>query len=315
MLASVVQFFRSPGDIPSEFEDYFDSTRYFVTSANTVILRWKVLGAMAVSTAGCLIYLLIILAHFDTICFPNFWVRLFQDGSLTERNLLILMVMFWVAGLTINTGSLSVGESQPNVFFTTWIAFCATANNWSMWRESAGLQSWFDNHPRETTRNWFWTAFFSLILGGSVLDLFLYRDEVTLQSNGQNLNVSETTWLIVLCLVWGEVFIIVVALVWADFVQVEPFALPCHCKERSGWCVFGWCDLEGLILVLLVGTKYYVVLKYTGVDSVVNGLTNSYLGVWGTFFSSTFGLGSWLKEAYFVSDDDGEEGRQGRPKP
>lgn len=317
MLASVIQFYRAPGTVPPQFQDYFNSQRYFVTSTNTVILWWKVWGAIAVSSAGCLVYLLIIVAHFNTICLPNLWVRFFRDGSLAERNLLLLLIVFWVAGLTISTGSLSVGESQPNVFFTTWIAFSATVNNLAVWRESAGLPSFLSRHghARDTTYNWLWTAFFSLILAGSVSDIYVYRDEITLQSDGQKLNVSQQTWIIVLSVVWAEVGICFTALL-LNRIQVEPFTLPCHCRrgrhrEESVRCVFGWRHLEGLVLILSVGGKYYVVLKYTGVDTVINGLSNSYIGMWGTFFSSVSTFGTWLKEnrniTYFVPDKDGSQ--------
>jgi hypothetical protein len=320
MLASVVQFLRSPGTVPPEFQDYFDSGRYFVTSANNVILWWKVWGAVAVSACGCLVYLLIILAHFDTVCLPNLWVRVFRDGSLAERNLLLLLIVFWIAGLNINTGSLSAGEWQPNVFFTTWIAFCATVNNFAVWRESAGLRSWFDReaHARESTYNWLWTAFFSLVLAGSVSDVYYYRDEITLQSNGQKLNISQTTWIIILSLAWAFFGICCVAIL-LNCVQVEPYTLPCHCRrhEQPVRCVLGWRHLEGLVLILAVGVTFYVVLVYTGVDTVVNGLSNAYIGMWGTFFSSVSTFGTWLKEnrniTYFIPDLEDDEPSQEEP--
>lgn len=315
MLASVVQFFRSPGTVPPQFQDSFNSERYFVTSTNTVILWWKVWGAIAVSATGCFIYLVIILAHFNTICLPNLWMNQFRDGSIAERNLLMLLIFFWIAGLHINTSSLSVAESQPNVFFTTWIAFCATVNNLAVWRESAGLLSLFDkrSHARETTYNWLWTAFFSTILAGSVADIYIYRDEITLQSDGQELNISQDSWIIVLSVVWTEVAVCCVALLLNHF-QVEPYKLPCHCRrhDHSVRCVFGWRQLEGLVLIVSVGGKYYVVLKYTGADTVINGLSNAYIGAWGTFFSASWCFGTWLKENrninYIVSDEDDEDG-------
>jgi hypothetical protein len=268
---------------------------------------------MGVSGLGCIIYLFIVLAHFETVCCPQVWVRVFRDGSLSERNLILALIFYWFLGLHINTSALSVGENQPNVFFTSWIAFAATANNYMVWRESAGLSPLFfgKKHKRETTDNWFWTAFFSTILAGSATDIYIYRNQLTITLNGQNVQVTQTDWYIVLSIVWSEVILCSLALLLNEF-QVEPYKLPCLCHRKGSTyrCVFGWRQIEGFIILIAMGGKYYVVLNYTGVDTVINGLTNAYVGAWGTFFASVFSFGTWLRESrnvtYFINDANEE---------
>lgn len=317
MLASVIQFYRSRGTVPTEFQSTFDSKRYFVAPTGNILLWWKVWGAMAVSSGGCLLNLSIVLAHFDSRCCPTLWVSYFRDGSRAERNLLVLLILYWAAGLHINTSSLSVGESQANVFFTSWIAFAATVNNYSVWRESSGLPSvllFRQDYSRDTTTSWIWTAFFSTILAGAATDLFIYRDLVTLQFEGQALRVSQQDWTIVLSIVWTEVAVCISAVFLNEY-QVDPYPLPCRCRSRREAqndsvyrCVVGWRQVEGLIILIAMGGKYYVVLYYTGVDTVINGLSNAYVGAWGTFFCSVFSFGTWLKEnrniTYIVKEAD-----------
>jgi hypothetical protein len=136
---------------------YASDEKYYSTLQG-LVYRWKLSGAIYVASIGGGVCALTVLAHFETVCFPRYWVKIFRDGSLAERNLIFAMLVFWAAGVHICTSSLSVGENQANVFFTTWIAFGSIALNYGVWRESAGLPSMADkimnSHNRETTYNW-----------------------------------------------------------------------------------------------------------------------------------------------------------------
>lgn len=80
---------------------------------------------MTVAGLGVVLNLLTILVHFGTL-FPRLWTYVFRDGSLVERNWILFLVVFWIGGLHVCTSSLSVGELQANVYFTTWYVFtCA----------------------------------------------------------------------------------------------------------------------------------------------------------------------------------------------
>lgn len=54
-----------------------------------------------------------------------------------------------------------------------------------------------------------------------------------------------------------------------------------------------------------------VILEYTAVGGLINGLSNAYFGAWGSFFNSVFCFGTWLKENknidFFVRESNEEE--------
>jgi hypothetical protein len=148
MLVSVIQFKHKDIISVSDVD-----VKYFQT-ANGLVYRWKLWGAIYIAAIGVGSCALTVLVHFETVCFPHYWVKVFRDGSLAERNLIRGMILFWAAGVHICTSSLSVGETQANVFFTTWIAFGSIALNYGVWRESAGFTALAEKinlHHRETT--------------------------------------------------------------------------------------------------------------------------------------------------------------------
>jgi len=57
-----------------------------------------------------------------------------------------------------------------------------------------------------------------------------------------------------------------------------------------------WYKLEGVLLVIMGSFWSWVVFRFTGVNGLVNGPSNSYFGVWGAFFYSISTFGVWLKE-------------------
>jgi len=319
MLVSVVQFYRETPVEVSRTTATFDSRQYFQT-VRGVVLVWKLWGAVSIAAAGCLVNLLTILVHFDLFFFPKTWIRIFRDGSLAERNYIIGLIVFWIAGLHICTSSLSVGELQANVYFTTWIAFASTLGNVSVWRESAGLASTYDvihRLKRETTYNWIWTAFFSLIFAGAVTDIWYNRAEVE-QANAvdqaQTFDFTASDGKIILSIVWTEFSICLLAIALNEFFS-GTYTFPCRCRRKSTFyrCIIGWRQVEGFVIFVTTVGKFYVILEYTGVDGVINGLSNAYYGVWGSFFNGVFAFGTWLNEnkniTYLVPDgeDDGDE--------
>jgi hypothetical protein len=112
-----------------------DGEKYFMTSNGYLVQKWKLVGAIYIGAIGVVSSFLIILAHFDTFCLPRTWMLIFRDGSRGERNVIWILLLFWAAGLHVCTSSLSVGEVQGNVYFTTWIGtllmhFCCCMPAW-----------------------------------------------------------------------------------------------------------------------------------------------------------------------------------------
>jgi hypothetical protein len=229
------------------------------------------------------------------------------------------MLVFWAAGVHICTSSLSVGENQANVFFTTWIAFGSIALNYGVWRESAGLPSMADkimnSHNRETTYNWLWTALFSSVFAGSATDIFYNRDDIELRFGGKILTLSDRDWYFILSAVWAEVILCILAVFLNEWFPESP-QCPCGRQRQGGIfrCIFGWRQIEGLVILIWAAGKFYVILEYTAVGGLINGLSNAYFGAWGSFFNSVFCFGTWLKENknidFFVRESNEEEAEE-----
>jgi len=146
----------------------------------------------------------------------------------------------------------------------------------------------------ETTPNWIWTAVFSGIFCGAVTDLFFNKDELVFRLQGERLQLSNSDWTIILAVIWAEFALCVLVSIINETLD-RSCALPLLCGPRDRVYV-GWRHLEGLIALGTLGGKCWFILTYTGVDGVVNGLSNAYFGVWGSFFNSVFTFGTWLRE-------------------
>ncbi|CAB9504165.1 expressed unknown protein [Seminavis robusta] len=311
MLTSVVQFYLGEEKTfqqaranqletaPIELQFAYNETQWpareYFRTINGPVYLWKLWACIGTATAGVLMFLVILLMHFDTICFPKTWFQFFRDGSLAERNLLIAMVVFWCVGLHINTASLSVGEVQANVFVTTWIVFICTVLNLGVWRQSANLPRLAVKvltHHRETTYNWAWTLIFVLITAGAGTDMYWHRDDILFQLEGEVIVLNQGDWTRILVMVWSEVFLCFMALffnhVWSTALKLN---FPGGCRF-----VLNWRFLEGLLISSMVAFKFWVILKYTGADGVISGVNNTYCGIFGSFFSIVFTFGTWLRE-------------------
>jgi hypothetical protein len=97
-----------------------------------------------------------------------------------------------------------------------------------------------------------------------------------------------------------------------------PQSPQCPCAKRFR-CVFGWRQIEGLVILIWATGKFYVIIEYTGVDGLINGLSNAYFGAWGSFFNSVFCFGTWLKENknidFFVRESNEEEEAEESAEP
>ena len=287
MLVSVVQFYRQDTYAGNE-DDGVRRVNEFVEAFGKSIYEYKLHGAFAVAACGILINLVIILAHFDSVVFPDFWKKLFQDGSKGERNLLLGLIAFWIGGLFLCTSTLSVGSAQPNVYFTTWIAFVSNVMNFGLWRISSGKTSWDEllHSKRQTSFNWFWTMIFAVISSCGASDLYANRYHVANQFETENFGADLKLALI---LFWMSVVICFAALAGNCYLTKE-FSVACCQKFET---IFAWRQVEVILILGMFGLYGWVIFSQL---SVYNEPSNVYFGVWGTFFSSIFTFGTWLKE-------------------
>jgi len=109
LLVSVVQFYKQDTLVQEELPEV-DNDTFFITNGGALVYRWKLWGAVYAGAIGVGLSLLILVAHFDTLCVPRLWMHVFRDGSTIERNLIILLMAFWAAAIHVCTSSLSIGE-------------------------------------------------------------------------------------------------------------------------------------------------------------------------------------------------------------
>lgn len=284
LLVSVVQFYRQDALVQEELPEV-DNDIFFVTTGGFLVYRWKLWGAMYAGSIGVGLSLSIILAHFDTIFLPRLWMHVFKDGSLIERNMILLLMAFWAAALHICTSSLSIGEQEANVYFTTWIgklivttqnnrhsfasytiffciAFGSVGFNYGVWRESAGLPSFSDEvnlFHRETTYNWIWIGFFSAVFAGSATDRYRNRDDIELIWRGEVLELQADNWKLVLAIVWTEVTVCVLSVILNESF-IDAWYLPVTIRRSGVRYACGWRQLEGLIMLAGVGAKCWFIV-------------------------------------------------------
>jgi len=263
------------------------------TPFNAVVQGWKLYGALTVSIFGVAAYLLIILAHMDTVIYPKLWKSFFKDGSIKERNLLCWLILFWAAALHICTSIYSVGYVQANVYFTCWICFLTACFNLNVWRAAANLPKLGSvRTKRETTRNWLWTCIFALATSLALSDVYVNRSHLNFVVKGVAYVPPKSEWIRGLCLTFG-VFTVSALIILVN----EKLDLSYQCKLRSlENIIFNWKGCEGVILLSVIVVWGWLTAVYTGVSGAVHGPGNVYFGLWCTFFSSFITLGTWLKE-------------------
>jgi hypothetical protein len=132
-----------------------------------------------------------------------------------------------------------------------------------------------------------WISVFSSIFAGAATDMYFNRTDIELRFQGDVLYLRDSGWVMVLALVWSEVAVCLLAIFLNEW-SGEQFS--CSIKRKNGRCIFGWRQMEGFVMLLGVSVKVWVILEYTGVDGVINGLSNAYFGIWGSFFSTCWPL-------------------------
>jgi hypothetical protein len=323
MLVSVLQFFGKEDTTttpPLGGRRYLDETQVITgnstndptdgnddlvdTPFDASVFRWKLYGALAVSIFGITFYLLVMLAHLDTVLFPKFWKSVFQDGSRRERNLLYFLTVFWSAALHICTSTFSVGYVQANVYFTCWICFFATCFNLEIWRASADLPTIGSHKPRrETTRNWAWTSIFSLTTALALADVYSNREKLVFYVNGEAFIPPRDEWIRAMSLTIGTC-ILSAAVILANAKLDFSYQIKVCSTELF---MLDWKFFEGFVILGILGIWGWMTDRYTGASGALNGPGNAYFGIWSTFFSAVFTLGTWMKELGVVDLDDSNE--------
>jgi len=269
----------------------------FVPNFNVAVYRWKLIGTFVVSGFGVVTNLLIILVHFDKYILTNLWTRIFHSGSQGERNILIFMLISAAVSLYINTSVLSVGENQPNVYFTTWISFATTILTFNIWRESANLRTiddMFQSHPRKSQKQWALLTFTTLVSALTCLDSYVNRYHFVAVINNLPQSVPQVAWNRVLSLSFGSLAACVIALI-GNSISQESFEMKLCGSYRL---TLDWRQVEGALAAGTLGTFLYVIFVQTGasVISSQNSLGNGYFSSWFSFLISTNVFGTWIRE-------------------
>lgn len=210
-----------------------------------------------------------------------------MDGSVQERNLIILSMVFWSIGVHVCTSSFSIGSTQANVYFTSWIALIGAFMNYDLWRAGAGKAGILDfvSQQRQTTAfNWFWTCLFAVLTAGAATDIYFNREHYVFYQDGEVVQVQSNQLYRMLAITWVWVLTSIICL-FAKFYWTH-------------WKIWKlkWYMIEGLILVASIGVLAWATTTFTGVQATINGPANAYFGLWGSFFSSLLTFGTWIRE-------------------
>ena len=100
MLMSAIQFYLRNSHTTEFFWVHVKDARFY-THTNGIVYYWKLVGCLFVGATGAILSLLVLLAHFDTICLPRLWHAIFADGSIYEKYYLRALVLFWSVALHI----------------------------------------------------------------------------------------------------------------------------------------------------------------------------------------------------------------------
>ena len=127
---------------------------------------------------------------------------------------------------------------------------------------------------RNTTMNWTYTLIFSFITFLSLLDVFVYADGYDSLKSRSNLVLSISTASSVVCCI---------------------FVLLMN-RVCSGTCAYISVGIEGILSLAMCVLWTWIVFRFTGVNGIVNGPSNSYFGIWGTFYYSINTFGIYFKD-------------------
>jgi hypothetical protein len=298
MLVSVVQFNQNlrisksidDNDGQLNVSSTYNVANRFVVSYDAIVFKWKLIGTFVISGIGVVSNLFIILAHFDKQMLPTVWTRIFRDGSRRERNVLLVIFLFEVVALYINTTALSVGEHEPNVFFTTWISFATTGLTYNIWRVSADkppLDEAFPSHRRASQQRWVLLTFTTCVGCFALLDAYMNKDFYSVITERIPTKLGEETWIRAFCLFYGSLLACFLALVGNNFV-VKSFQMKLC---RAYRLTLDWRQLEGILAGGVLGAFLYIIFIFTGVTGIKSQSTlgNGYFASWFSFLLSANG--------------------------
>lgn len=274
---------------------------YFYEKSGNIVQRWKVYGAIAVSSLMALITLLVLLAHFDSYFFPRKFRRFFADGSKSERNLLFVLIFIAICALEINTSRFSVGEAQANVFFSAWTSFIASVFNYELWRKNAGRHLTFENvlfdKSFRTKRFWMLLAIFSTITLVAFFEHTLHNNFMKDEEKILNCTIitAKNEWM------WMSLFSCL--LVWGLLFFRTRYKLSDVSNPKLVWI------LETTYSGALVAMNVTAIANFTGgVSDKVPCPSNLYFGLWGAFVVSIWIFSSLLQNyhIYWLAKEEVE---------
>jgi hypothetical protein len=240
---------------------------------------WKLACTLYGSLAFMAVILFIVAVHFDAFMCLRLWRLLFKDGSMGSGIILIILVLFALAMVYVSTSMTGLGGNAGlnyNVFFSAWAGLFACFHTFNLWVKSTGTKSIGDalrNSTARTNHNWTNIFFFSVITFLSLLDAFLESGGVEQLRHRTSLLMLISSGSSGICCIFSVI-------------------MNTLCSSPMSH----WYKIEGLLLLILCAFWSYVVIRYTGINGLVNGPSNSYFGVWGCFYYSISTFGVWTKE-------------------
>ncbi len=241
--------------------------------------EWKLGCTLYGSLAFMAVIVFIVAVHFDAFMCMRVWQSLFKDGSPGSGIILLFLLLCSLAMAYVSTSTTGLGGSAGlnyNVFFSAWAGVFACFHTFNLWVESTGAKSIGDSlreSPSMTNFNWACILFFSVIHFLSLLDTFL-------ESGGVGFSLRHSYAIAMLSTPLASALCGLISLVMNVF-----FTSPSN----------HWYKVEGLLLLGLSGVWSYGVFRYTGINALVNGPSNSYFGILGCFYYSISTFGVWLE--------------------
>lgn len=260
------------------------------------INEWKRLCSIVGSASFAGLMVFIVGMHFDLIIAPNLWLAIFKDGSYGEALLLTILVFAAIFMVYVSTSVDGIGGfvgANYNVYFSSWIGFFACLYTFDLWKKSAlennqqnqallrAFHNTTSNPQRKTSYVWSWTLLFSFVTFLSLLDILTIGD-----SDWVGKPVAGNQLVIMLLFTSMSALCCLIGLLMNILCSRYPdFKILRH-----------WYKIEGVLIIVLVGFWSWAVFKYTGINGLVNGPSNSYFGAWGGCFCSISIIGAWSTE-------------------
>jgi hypothetical protein len=104
--------------------------------------------------------------------------------------------------------------------------------------------------------NWLWVLFCSLIFAGSICDTYFNREYIKLYFQGQEINIPAESWIYILIIPWGAVFVSILSIVLNHFLRKS-----CELRVQGGkFVLLGWRQAEGLVAFIMTCKLVLVVV-------------------------------------------------------